>query len=617
MRKGQLILMAVIMVLVSIGVANADWNEGDPYKMHYPQLPDPIGWDIEIASTDLQHEIADDWRCTETGYVSDIHFWTSWYRDAIGVIESIEVRIYSDDRTGIYSKPGNLLWSQVFDSSQFSVRVYGDGPQGWADPQPPQWAGWEPENHFIYEQVNITRIQEPFIQEEGTIYWLGIHVWWEGTQASTGWKTTDAVFEDTSVYRDYSGIWQPLIAPDGTNLDLAFVITGEPLPPELEFGDAPEGALAYPSLAVNGSFPTCITAGNLTWIQHNNFGAFFGPLFDFEIDGNAGLCPVFAPYDADECFQDGDAGLLYPQAYTIDPTPAVVPCPVTIAQASLGLTCQTANWGTDIDIDVTNFMPNQTTGYVNVLMDWNQDGLWGGSSPCPPAGTPAPEHVLVNFPVPNGFSGPLSFWMPPSFLIGPNSGYVWTRFSITEYPVLLPWDGSGSFEDGETEDYLLHIDTDCPPIDTDQDGIYDCNDNCPNHPNGPLGGTCTKGTYGASCTSPGSNVSECGTGGYCSMNQEDTYPPPSGNNCGDACECEGNFDDDTDQDGSDAANFKADFGRSIFLNPCTNAIPCNGDFDCDGDVDGTDAALFKSDFGRSGFLNPCPICPTHPWCTYP
>ena len=101
------------------------------------------------------------------------------------------------------------------------------------------------------------------------------------------------------------------------------------------------------------------------------------------------------------------------------------------------------------------------------------------------------------------------------------------------------------------------------------------------------------------------------------MNQEDTYPPPSGNNCGDACECEGNFDDDTDQDGSDAANFKSDFGRSIFLNPCTNALPCNGDFDCDGDVDGTDAALFKSDFGRSGFLNPCPICPTHPWCTYP
>ena len=33
---------------------------------------------------------------------------------------------------------------------------------------------------------------------------------------------------------------------------------------------------------------------------------------------------------------------------------------------------------------------------------------------------------------------------------------------------------------------------------------------------------------------------------------------------------------------------------------------CEGDFDDDKDVDGTDAAVFKSDFGRSLFNNPCP-----------
>lgn len=36
---------------------------------------------------------------------------------------------------------------------------------------------------------------------------------------------------------------------------------------------------------------------------------------------------------------------------------------------------------------------------------------------------------------------------------------------------------------------------------------------------------------------------------------------------------------------------------------------CEGNFDCDGDVDGTDAAVFKSDFGRSQFNDPCPTCP--------
>ncbi len=97
--------------------------------------------------------------------------------------------------------------------------------------------------------------------------------------------------------------------------------------------------------------------------------------------------------------------------------------------------------------------------------------------------------------------------------------------------------------------------------------------------------------------------------------QEDICPP-QGNGIGDACDCEGNFDCDSDCDGSDAASFKVDFGRSTFLDPCTNEDQCKGDFDCDVDVDGTDAALFKADFGRSQFSNPCPVCVLGDWCVY-
>ena len=74
--------------------------------------------------------------------------------------------------------------------------------------------------------------------------------------------------------------------------------------------------------------------------------------------------------------------------------------------------------------------------------------------------------------------------------------------------------------------------------------------------------------------------------------------------------CEGDFDCDGDCDGTDAAVFKHDFGRSAFNNPCTSENPCVGDFDDDGDCDGTDAAVFKEDFGRSEFNNPCPPCCT-------
>ena len=64
--------------------------------------------------------------------------------------------------------------------------------------------------------------------------------------------------------------------------------------------------------------------------------------------------------------------------------------------------------------------------------------------------------------------------------------------------------------------------------DTDGDGIADDTDNCIATPNGPTLGTCTSGTIGTTCTMD----AQCGMGGYCSLNQEDTYPP-DGNAIGD------------------------------------------------------------------------------------
>ena len=148
--------------------------------------------------------------------------------------------------------------------------------------------------------------------------------------------------------------------------------------------------------------------------------------------------------------------------------------------------------------------------------------------------------------------------------------------------------------------------------DQDGDGISNALDNCPATPNGTALGTCEQSTIGETCT----GNQDCGGDGICSMNQEDTYPP-DGNNCGDACECEGNFDGDQNQDGTDAFIFKEDFGRGAYENPCTNEIPCQADFDCDQDSDGSDAFIFKEDFGRSTYENPCPDCVTLPWCVYP
>ena len=72
-----------------------------------------------------------------------------------------------------------------------------------------------------------------------------------------------------------------------------------------------------------------------------------------------------------------------------------------------------------------------------------------------------------------------------------------------------------------------------------------------------------------------------------------------------ACSCEGNFDADSDVDGTDAITFLTDFGRNQYNNPCETVNPCSGDFDCDGDVDGNDASVFREDFGRTPYNHPC------------
>jgi hypothetical protein len=180
--------------------------------------------------------------------------------------------------------------------------------------------------------------------------------------------------------------------------------------------------------------------------------------------------------------------------------------------------------------------------------------------------------------------------------------------------------GSGQGLDNDGDNLYDTSDPDCPAVDdSDGDGIPDGQDNCPDHPNGPSQGTCTEvaGVNLIVSTGQFCTVDEdCDPGEFCEKTQADTYPP-GGNGIGDACDCEGNFNCDTNVDATDVATFLADFGRSIFFNPCTNAIPCDGDFLCDVDVDADDVTKFLEDFGRSTFFLPCPICSGAPWCSYP
>ena len=244
------LIFTIFIVAVLNSVAFADWTPSDPYKMHFPQLPDPQGWDVKATTIlnpnydpgvptspkYLQHKvIADDWRCTETGPVSDIHFWGSWLNDVRADILNLHLSIHADNPdpdgpTGpLYSTPGDLLWS--WDTTAFTIAGPFPGIQGWYNPNTGEYL---PQNHLLFQQYNIENIPEPFVQEKGTIYWLDISVtvplFPTGTfQPEWGWKTSLQHFNDDATWCDSgNGPWFELRDPAGISLDMAFVITPEP-----------------------------------------------------------------------------------------------------------------------------------------------------------------------------------------------------------------------------------------------------------------------------------------------------------------------------------------------------------------------------------------------------
>ncbi len=198
-------------------------------KMHYPQDPKTGGWDVEFAMSQL----ADDFLCTETGYITSIDFWISWMQniDYSMYIDSITVSIYSDMPEYLspyrYSIPDTLLWTGTFGRDEFSIIDMPPDLQGWYDPSSGQWAL---NDHDIWDKIEISKIYDAFYQEEGNIYWLVIDF---GELPYVGWKESGSPhFNDDGVWWSQAdSMWFELRDPiTYESLDLAFALYCNPLP---------------------------------------------------------------------------------------------------------------------------------------------------------------------------------------------------------------------------------------------------------------------------------------------------------------------------------------------------------------------------------------------------
>lgn len=224
--------LAVVGVVAYLGPpVLADWDPGDGHKMHFPQLPDEEGWDVYATFPKV---LADDWMCSGTGWVKDIHWWGSWkdidgdQMGDVGTITSFHISIHANV-VGPPSTPGELLFEEEFTPPP-PVHIDPPALEGWYNPND---GSYIPNDHGDYWQYNLILPDWAwFWQEQGTIYWLDISAHVLETDRFWGWKSSDDHWNDDAVMGHLPGgaPWTPLFEPpDFTqSLDLAFVITPEP-----------------------------------------------------------------------------------------------------------------------------------------------------------------------------------------------------------------------------------------------------------------------------------------------------------------------------------------------------------------------------------------------------
>jgi len=217
------IFVCTLLIATNVAVL-ADWNPGDGHKMHFPQLPDPNGWDVYATAGLSQYPnivLADDWRCSETGFVKDIHFWGSWKGDIIGDIEYFVLAIHSDIPANPpnvpHSRPGKTLWEIEVDD--WIERGPYTGNQGWFWPD----GDYIPSDHDKYFQYNVFLDEEDwFPQEKGKIYWLAVSAVVEevfgAVQPFWGWKSSENHWNDDACWSYWGDLnWQEMYEPGGSD----------------------------------------------------------------------------------------------------------------------------------------------------------------------------------------------------------------------------------------------------------------------------------------------------------------------------------------------------------------------------------------------------------------
>ncbi|MFP3938535.1 MAG: PEP-CTERM sorting domain-containing protein [Phycisphaerae bacterium] len=231
-RIAPAVLIAMIPALTAGPAIGDYWQPEDGHKMHFPQEGD---LDTGVAVYDMAPtRLADDWQCSESGAVTDIHIWVSWKNDQDTSIGGADIAIRSDSGT----EPGGELWSRSFDGENIGYWVWSSSPDGlwWYDPTT---GNAEEDDHTALVMLSFSiGAQDAFTQTEGARYWLDVSLELDEQAAEQlGWSNTNDSYRNGAVWwDDQDSTWRRLSYPSGhpeaqnedDQMDLAFVIVPEP-----------------------------------------------------------------------------------------------------------------------------------------------------------------------------------------------------------------------------------------------------------------------------------------------------------------------------------------------------------------------------------------------------
>jgi hypothetical protein len=209
-------------------------------EIKWAQMPDdsPFGLDVSAYEPFV---LAEDFLCNESGMITEIDFWASWYHDEPPMMDPNMVMfilsLHSDVPVGVdlpYSHPGEVLWMHAFDPFECTAQMWGIGEEGWLEP-PDFYDPFADTQIWLY----TCPIPEPywFQQAEGTIYWVDVQALPLGP-GMFGWKTSFEHWNDDGVWSMGSEPIDPLdwygelLYPPGhpqfpQSIDLSFQIWGQ------------------------------------------------------------------------------------------------------------------------------------------------------------------------------------------------------------------------------------------------------------------------------------------------------------------------------------------------------------------------------------------------------